>query len=100
MSWDTSSLYFVAIILIGDNNLKSSCLGNHLGEFLYRGNTVYKILFGINLLHLSGQILCIAMTEFLYGVYTCSLKQLCELRTYAVDADKVGVVCPLEDELV
>ena len=40
------------------------------------------------------------MTELLYGVYPSSFKQLCKLRTYAMNADKIGMVCPLKNELV
>ena len=40
------------------------------------------------------------MTELLDGVDACLLEQLSKLRTYAVDAEQVGVVGPTQNQFL
>ena len=51
----------------------------------------------IDLEHLGGKILGVAVLEFLDGVDAGGLEQFGELRAYAVDAEEVGVVDPGKD---
>lgn len=53
----------------------------------------------VHLDHLLLKILGIAGGEFLHGVHTCSLEKLGKLRTYTLDAEKVGMIDPCKDEL-
>ena len=49
--------------------------------------------------HLGGQVGGVAVAEFLHGIYAGSFEQLGELRTYALDAEQVGMVYPGEDKV-
>ena len=75
-------------------------LGNHLLDFLDSGDAVGEVLLGVHGLHLGVEVGGDAVAELLDGVHTGGLEQLGELAGDALDAEEVGMVGPLEDELL
>ena len=73
---------------------------NHLLYFADSGDTTADVELCVDLLELRLQVLCYTMTELLDGVDACLLEQLSKLRTYAVDAEQVGVVGPTQNQFL
>ena len=95
-----SLFHIVWMILISHDTRKFLSFVNHLLYFACNRNSLYKVLFSIDLFHLCYKIFCIAVCKFLYGVNSCSLKKLGKLRTYSLYPEKVGMVAPFEDEFL
>lgn len=92
--------FFGGAFLIGDDGGQFLGLGNHtfyLGEV---GDAVDEVLHGIDFVELCLEVGGHAVLEFLDGVHAGGFEEFCKLTGYAIDAHKVGVVGPLEDELV
>ena len=85
---------------IGHQGLEFLCLLNHLHQFLDGGNAANKMLGVVGFLHLLCEVLGYAMTELLDGIDAGCLEQFGKLRTYALDSEQVGMVGPLQDELL
>ena len=77
--------------LVSDNWFQFLGLCNHLFQFRKRRNTVAEVLFCIHFSYLSVKISRNAMTEFLYGIYTCSFEQFCKLSSNTVDTEEVSM---------
>lgn len=74
-------------------------LVDHLLNLDLHGHSAHEMLFLIDFNHLGREIGGIAVSELLDCVHTRCLKQLCELRTHALDTEEICVVGPGKDEL-
>ena len=88
------------MFLVGHLWLKLLCLVDHLLNLADSGNTSADVELSVDLLQLRLQVLSHTVTELLDGVNASLLEQLRELRTYAVDAEQVGMVGPAQDQLL
>ena len=75
-------------------------LVDHLLYLSDCGNTAADVELSVDLFELRLQVLGYTVTELLHGVNTCLLQQLGKLRTYAVDAEQVGMVRPAQNQFL
>ena len=87
-------------MLVCHFRLKLLGLVDHLLHLTYSRHAATDVILGVDLLQLRLQILCYPVTELLHGVNPGLLQQFRELRTYAIDAEQVGMVCPAEDQFL
>ena len=87
-------------LLVGHFGFEFLGLVDHLLNLRDGGHTATDVELGVDLLQLRLQVLSHTVTELLDGVDASFFQQLGELRTYAVDAEEVGVVGPAQDEFV
>ena len=83
---------------IGDHGLEGGCLLNHGGQFFLGGDAAAEVTLGVDFHQTCVEIVGTAVTEFLNGIHAGSLEKFGELRTYAFDAEEIGVVGPTENE--
>ena len=86
--------------LVSHLRLQFLGLVDHLLNLSHSRNTSADVELGVDLLELRLQVLCHTVTELLNGVDASLLEQLRELRTYAVDAEQVGMVGPAQNQLL
>lgn len=72
---------------------------DHLFEFGYAWHAVAETLLIVYFNELGLKVGSHTVTEFLNGVNASSFQQFCKLTSDTVDAEKVGMVRPGEDEL-
>ena len=84
--------------VIGDHGLEGSGLLNHGGQFFLGGDAAAEVALGVDFHQTCVEIVGTAVTEFLNGIHAGSLEKFGELRTYAFDAEEIGVVGPTQDE--
>ena len=85
---------------IGDEGLELLGLCNHLLQLADGGDAVAEVLDLVDLDELRLQVGGNAVTELLDGVNASGFEQLGKLAGDALDAEKVSMVRPLEDELL
>ena len=83
---------------IGDHGFEGGCLLNHGGQFFLGGDAAAEVALGVDFHQTCVEIVGTAVTEFLNGIHAGSLEKFGELRTYAFDAEEIGVVGPTENE--
>ena len=93
-------LLFGKACLVSHLRLQLLSLLDHLLHLRQGGYTAADVVLLVDLHQLRLQILSHAMTELLHGVDASLLKQLSELRAYAVNTEQVGMVGPAENELL